>query len=119
MPPKSKNPNTVKSRRAKWVKALESGKYVQCREALAKDKGFTEDPRNPAANSFCCLGVAARVCRFADRDLAAHGFLSISGCRKLGLSKKQMARLASLNDTEGKDFPTIAKYIKKLKVKKA
>lgn len=34
----------------KWVVALRSGKYIQCKETLQSDNSL-----------FCCLGVASKV----------------------------------------------------------
>lgn len=56
----------------KWLKALESGEYVQCQGTLGLvDKDGTE--------SNCCLGVACRVLGSV-RHVSDHGTVTYDGC---------------------------------------
>lgn len=43
-----------------WIEDLESGRYKQCRSALARTAGGSsvDNSNHPLATSYCCLGVA-------------------------------------------------------------
>lgn len=101
-----------------WTNALLSGDYKQAQHHLRK-----------SGVGYCCLGV---LCDIAPEELGSwekeHG-LAISWIsnvgRKIsnrdfppqsildwaGISFEQANALASLNDEEGADFPTIATFI--------
>lgn len=97
----------------KWVKALLSGDYEQGRGKLrSKD------------DKFCCLGVLCDVLRnegigiwkknaFHSGDgVASTHMLSTPLLKRIGLTTTREEKLVSLNDSQGKDFIDIAKYIK-------
>ncbi len=103
----------------RWIKALLSGEYVQGKEALC-----TEGKKY---DKFCCLGV---LCDIADPNKWGvkkfpEGGSEVYWGRKdvtdlppysllvdVGLSDKEVEKLASMNDN-GHEFEAIAKYIKK------
>lgn len=95
--------------KAKWIKALRSGKYKQKRGRLRGNEGF------------CCLGVLCDLVgthweRRGDGYAAElDGFMSIailpdSVANEAGLSARHAGTLADMNDG-GKRFTTIAKWI--------
>ena len=102
--------------KTKWLTALRSGEYQQCRSDLKNHTGF------------CCLGVLAdlenpewvpafgygRLVPFKDGVcLAAHsssGQLSSNFGRKVGLSYDGAMALIGMNDG-GDSFVKIADYI--------
>lgn len=100
----------------RWIDALRSGKYEQCREQL-RSKG----------NRYCCLGV---ICDIYDKsnwekseDITLPGYRytidniysSVELPEELmyiiGLTHDDMAELIELNDHEGYDFDQIADWI--------
>lgn len=80
--------------KAKWVKALRSGEYQQCRMTLRKSvDGNT---------SHCCLGVLNEV-RGVKNDPSGYiDFPNLVGDWQI---------LARMNDEQGKSFNQIADYI--------
>lgn len=58
---------TTLERRKQWVKALRSGEYKQCKEALRRIDD--SEPGELPAQAFCCLGVACDLFR---EDLNLH-----------------------------------------------
>ena len=89
--------------KAKWVAALRSGKYEQCRGDLRR------------GDKFCCLGVA---CDLIDKD----GWEKEVGSFGMGWNGYESADLpfilsdesrilVELNDTAGLSFEEIADYI--------
>lgn len=86
----------------KWVAALRSGKYGQCRSRLKL-----------GSNLFCCLGVAENVVLGNRRRSGAH-FLSEGSRKALGLRSVtgwfNGQSLAQLNDS-GSTFAEIADII--------
>lgn len=99
--------------RTKWLKALRSGRYKQGRLQLLDNK----------QNTYCCLGVAAKVCRIPNQDLL--GRLQPDDLKTIpkvmigpiiGKDKNPTFfcyDLMDLNDTEGKSFKEIANFIEK------
>lgn len=88
------SPKMDPSLKAKWVTALRSGEYAQCRNGLIE--GPFGEP-----TSYCCLGVLWHLCgspRQLDQLWADH----------VGELKHT---LISMNDDEMKSFPEIADYI--------
>lgn len=102
----------------KWIKALESGEYKQCKGQLRK------------GDSFCCLGVLCNLHAQEHPDVAAEQRYKNSYMGNVGvLPDAVMAwagamddcgfmgsgvpTLAMLNDTEGFSFPEIAKVVRK------
>ena len=87
-----------KKLKAKWVKALRSGKYTQCVGALF-DK---------ASETYCCLGVLTKVAR-RKLDNTQWDFVQKT------LKRDVMNLLWKMNDgVEGQrkhSFPEIADYI--------
>lgn len=89
--------------KAKWIKALRSGKYKRAKEALKTDKGY------------CCLGVLREVMDPADRRSLDNGgfYLNYRQLRQCGLRADQQEELANLNDDGGYSFNMMAKHIEK------
>ena len=80
--------------KAKWVEALRSGEYRQCREQL---HGFE--------NQYCCLGVLCKVVNHStDPDRAYRWLDIVTG---------GYGPFVNMNDHEGKSFTEIADYIEK------
>lgn len=110
--------------KAKWVKALRSGRYKQGKNALRKR---TEDGKL----EYCCIGVLANVCGThwrADPDALTPGsFVPTNKEVRLNtksewddhteyidysvLPKNLQKKLVDLNDTDNKDFDQIADWI--------
>lgn len=95
--------------KAKWVKALRSGKYKQARGVLKKD------------TRFCCLGVLTDIrskstgIRFSGRP-SNPDMPSSSTCGWAGFDLDQATTLAKMNDGEGqpnRSFKYIANWIEK------
>lgn len=119
--------------KARWVKALRSGKYLQGQQQLR-----TVNSENPKQDQFCCLGV---LCDIVDKskwgigplggdsgDVAARGVYDGKTAmppndirERAGLSPEQCDLLAKFND-DGKQrgtrkvrmtFKGIAAYIER------
>ena len=100
--------------KAKWIEALESGKYKQGQEQL----------RN--RDKYCCLGVlcdiidTSKLCFYSSEGLYEYNsdegsyetILPYSLRAKLGITSEQESDLIQLNDAEDYDFPAIADWIK-------
>jgi hypothetical protein len=98
MKKKFKLPKNVK---AKWVKALRSGKYEQTQGRLKRD---CPDAVYPAG--FCCLGVAVE-CNLTEKARTTQTVLETF------LPSEIQANLANFNDNENKSFKWIAYYIER------
>jgi hypothetical protein len=99
--------------KAKWVEALRSGDYAQCKNYLRHEGGF------------CCLGVLCDVAgdgrwqpsdlpdvehyRVSDTDYNTQ-YLPHSLKLRCGINSDQCDPLMTMND-EGKSFAEIADYI--------
>ena len=82
----------------KWVGALRSGQYKQCRNELHDGEGY------------CCLGVLVLTCggkSSLERDTRLRG----EDLAEFGISFHTEGLLVSMNDSEGYSFPEIANYI--------
>jgi hypothetical protein len=91
-----------KTIKAKWVKALRSGKYRQAQDVLRSDSG-----------AYCCLGVLRSVMhKGSSLKKGDEEYLHPDHKKEAGLSYKQQGQLATMND-EGKTFSQIADYIEK------
>lgn len=73
-----------KKLKAKWVKALRSGKYRRAKGQLQSGRGY------------CCLGVLCRVARVEFNPLDC--FLSDELAEEIRLSRPEQSKLANLND---------------------
>ena len=113
----------------KWLRLLESGEYMQGKNALCQISYGNHYPDGIC--KFCCLGLAAdQVLKIKPKKLLAYhynhkikekhvsnsyqkeeSFLSKEARRKLGLTIDGQQQLAQLNDN-GKTFKAIAKEIK-------
>lgn len=119
-----------KKLKAKWVKALRSGKFKQARSCLER----LDYKGNPKGN--CCLGVLCRISKIrGHKDLYRHftlfddcdGYLSEKLLKRFGLTQNDQKELAQLNDGMGYtkiaksySFKRIADFIEKnIGVKKA
>ena len=95
-----------------WIKALKSGKYKQGRLTLHNKKN----------DSYCCLGVANKVCKlgehedfdFLEEQFEDLGLISSSGeiidGFKFPRGKNKYIGLTSMNDS-GVTFNKIAEFI--------
>ena len=101
-----------KQLKKEWLKALRSGKYRQADGALC----ITRNKRN----SYCCLGVLARVAgaKFHGRVPYLDGIQIGGGDQEYltpgfaGLNPRTQETLGSMND-EGHKFSEIADWIEK------
>lgn len=106
--------------KAKWVKALRSGRYKQGVGALY----------DPDSGRYCCLGVLCRVARAKEQDgvfewkdprLCNELNLPSDLKRKLGITSAEEGKLVKMNDGDPdkrwslgepfKSFPEIADYV--------
>lgn len=94
--------------KARWVKALLSGRYKQAKHTLQNAQG---------AN--CCLGVLCRVLKVprVSNRFGRLGDYSSSKLpnyvrEKIGLSHSDEVELMDMNDALGKSFKQIAEYIR-------
>lgn len=98
--------------KAKWLKALRSGKYQQGQDQL---RGI--DPTT-AEYEHCCLGVLADCAGerwrqdYEGMRLAEHLYLPAALLKRYGLTDKQQKRCATLNDRRW-SFERIASYIQR------
>lgn len=96
------NPNAKK-----WVEALRSGEYKQCKERLTD------------GTAFCCLGVAAFISPVPPQEWRVKVALPESIMEWLGLEGTEgeyfngtkLTALSALNDYDGKTFAEIADLI--------
>jgi hypothetical protein len=84
--------------KAKWVKALRSGKYKQARGRL----------KNPRTGGFCCIGVGMLL---IDKKYDLVDGITSNAARRLGLTDDEQSKLVDMNDYDKKTFETIARYI--------
>jgi hypothetical protein len=106
--------------KAKWLKALRSRKYKQTTLALHDSQGH------------CCLGVLCDIVepdKWANDEVDGYkvhdpkAYRSDSGdstdlpsdklCKKVGLDLEVLDQLTRMNDTEGKKFYQIARWIER------
>lgn len=95
--------------KAKWIKALRSGKYKQGHYRL----------HSKSTNSYCCLGVACVVSGVKKKQIGAHGMIPKSFKKNhanlptdLIGSNDLTNKLINLND-DGYSFKRIASWIEK------
>lgn len=92
-----------KKLKAKWVRALRSGRYKQGKGLLQRGE------RN------CCLGVLCRIAKIPFTKKA--GRLDQDMLRKVGLSEVRQTSLITMNDgapyADRLTFPQIADWIEK------
>lgn len=98
--------------KARWIKALRSGRYRQIQLDLADSE-----------NGRCCLGVLRTICRNKSHHQNDAQMLSPEFCEKVGLGpeiaaecagtppKKSQGYLSLLNDDKGYSFEEIADFI--------
>lgn len=60
-----------KSVKAKWIKALRSGKYHQCEGLLKEDITLNDGTEAPG---YCCLGVLAEVAGLEEAKIVGGAF---------------------------------------------
>lgn len=100
----------------RWVEALESGKYQQCRGALCKVDKLGN-------RSYCCLGVAYEVLHGKDawrkheNRLVLTHYGAIAGLsnedqKELGILLPTHGQLMRMNDHRHKSFAEIAAFIR-------
>lgn len=96
---KDKLPEEFKS---KWVAALRSGEYKQCKQTI----------HDKESNSFCCIGVAAVLHGHNPEahDFSTVGYIQLPDAIANGFRNQNTIDLMHLNDS-GKSFTEIADYI--------
>lgn len=105
--------------KAKWIKALRSGKYKQGTGYLKR-----EDLDDRTKTTHCCLGVLCEITDVSKHD-SYGGVYSFGGPDAMAgattylpdeikgeISSEQQKTLATMND-EGSSFEQIAEYIEK------
>lgn len=90
--------------KARWIKALRSGKYAQTDGQLC-------NTRQDGSQSFCCLGVLREIEPTAVRQRHGMELLEEETC---GMHQSVQEKLARYND-DGKSFKWIAAYIERRK----
>ena len=100
-----------KELKTKWVKALRSGEYKQCKGQLRCSMDATFE--GGETHTYCCLGVLA--CTLEDDcdwdGSWDHPLLPSRLRRKIGMSKSIQDQLVTLNDTCKWSFKKIAAWI--------
>lgn len=101
-------PKMDKSLKAKWLRALRSGKFQQWRGGA-----LMEDPGD-GSKAYCCLGVLRHLADPKDRrsENRLNCFLTKPQIKTFGLPDKAQRHLAELND-DRKSFKEIAAWISK------
>lgn len=112
----------------KWLAALRSGEYKQCKGKLWREDSDTGE------KSYCCLGVASELFNpdflgmqpnMQDKSISSAGFVSFalvdvlklnseSGSLRKSIPKSAgslVSSLVGLNDEAGYSFTEIAEYI--------
>jgi hypothetical protein len=93
----------------RWLAALRSGKYAQCRATLKKTDG--------GKDSFCCLGVLCDISPSVKRRVYGSEVLGNEALAYAGFSSEQEDTLTYMNDGEcghkKKTFKGIATWIEK------
>jgi hypothetical protein len=85
--------------KAKWVEALRSGEYEQCRDELTDGFGF------------CCIGVGYQVLGEDCEEILEESDPTEMAAGALGLSGDVERKLVRMNDDEKRSFAKIADYI--------
>jgi len=105
----------IKENRAKWIKALSSGRYRQAEGILRHiDHG---------RKKYCCLGVACQISRLGkwnEQDIFTINGESSDVCLKrlpsvrrwLGMSMEQNSKAVKMNDEDCLSFKQIAECFK-------
>lgn len=81
----------------KWLIALRSGDYSQCKLVLGDENG-----------SYCCLGV---LCKISNIPFIKDNLLEGNRWDDLGLTGKDKTILITMNDDQDKSFNEIADWI--------
>lgn len=84
--------------KAKWVRALRSGKFKQTRGKLINIK----------TGGMCCIGVGAFL---KDKKFDLKHNNTFTAAQSFGLSITDQVKLVDLNDDERRNFKTIAAWI--------
>jgi hypothetical protein len=108
----------MKTKRLKWIAALESGKYKQANGQLRD---------NWSGDAYCCLGVLCKISpefgkfdheAFMVKKKLGGGLESFSPPslvnKSVGLSKSTINTVIRMNDEDGKNFEDIAKHLRKV-----
>ena len=99
---KEKNVKLPKVFKAKWLKALRSGKFKQAQAQLCVKEGDSV--------SYCCLGVACRIVH-PKMDLEEHGLIAKSQFRNKYESVRVPKLLHGGTDTSMLDFNPVVKTL--------
>lgn len=100
-----------KKTKAKWLKALRSGKYKQI-DASLRVYDFTSH-----SYSYCCLGVLREVANGGASKSSLGEYLGTKFCQRIGLEPKRDVPSDGIQDTlckmndRGIAFSEIADYI--------
>jgi hypothetical protein len=86
-----------KKLKAKWVKALRSGKYEQGKEVLVDNKG-----------KYCCLGVLCHIAKYHSIDTS---LIVDNNWDCAIISEEDQLILSAANDEHGWTFDEIADYV--------
>jgi hypothetical protein len=100
-----------KSLKARWVKALRSGKFKQGYKQLV-----TEDEDGEL--SHCCLGVLCEISKMVQKkcpDWRELTNIDEANGGSIVLDEQTQNKLADLNDKRGWGFKRIASYIERRK----
>lgn len=87
----------------RWVTALRSGEYKQCKGVLME-----KEPR-----AYCCLGVLSLLADLPteDHEEDFNSLMSVDDILDAVVSPHEQNTLICMNDDFGKDFNEIADYI--------
>lgn len=100
--------------KTKWVAALRSGEYAQCRFIL------NEKDETGKAVSFCCIGVAAAVAGYATtrndilrpgEDVFPQTRAPYAALSDFGLEPYDYETLVKMNDGQKASFAEIANFV--------
>jgi len=96
-----------------WLAALRSGEFKQTQNALARDANGYETGNLDKADSFCCIGVAAKVMNVPELTGEFEDTKKVSVALKIKMGSAALigSRLVRMNDCEGDSFKQIASYI--------
>lgn len=91
--------------KTKWIKALESGDYMQGKSWLR----VVSEVGGPI--TYCCLGVLCEVAGLGDTITNGQQYLDSEQLLKVGLKESQQIKFATFNDNKRMDFMQIASVI--------
>lgn len=96
-----------KGLKARWMAALTGGKYKQGKGQLKVEQ------KNGKSALYCCLGVLCDISPAVAKRNTCGVVLESVAFDYVGISRKEMNQLVSLNDDGGNGFKRIANWIEK------